>query len=63
LAIVLFVLRFTDSEYPVGIFKLLAIVLSVLLRLTALDYSFGIFQLSMLTLALTSIAYSYKTTI
>jgi hypothetical protein len=44
LAIVLsFFLRYTDSDYPFGIFKLfllLAIVLSVLLRYTDSDYPF-----------------------
>jgi hypothetical protein len=35
------VLRFTDSDYPFGIFELLAIVLSVL-RFTDSDYPFGI---------------------
>jgi hypothetical protein len=44
-AIVLSVLlRYTDSDYPFGIFKFLAIVLSVLLRYTDSDYPFGIFK-------------------
>jgi len=42
-AVVLSVLRFTDSDYPLGIFKLLIIVLSVL-RFTDSDYLFGIFK-------------------
>ena len=37
------VLRFTDSDYPFGIFKHLTIVLSVLL-FTDSDYPFGIFK-------------------
>ena len=47
LAIVLSVLlRFTASDYPFGIYKLLlAIVLSVLLRFTASDYPSGIYNL------------------
>ena len=55
LAIVLSVLRYTDSEYRFGIFKLflsynlryfhLAFVLFVLLRITNSDYPFGIFKL------------------
>jgi hypothetical protein len=32
------------SDYPFGIFKLLAIVLSVPLRFTASDYPFGILK-------------------
>jgi hypothetical protein len=35
----------TASDYPIGIFKLLAIVLSVLLWLTTSDYLVGIFKL------------------
>jgi hypothetical protein len=38
-------LRFTDYDYPFGIFLLLAIVLSVLLRYTDSDWLFGIFLL------------------
>jgi hypothetical protein len=44
LAIVLSVLRFTASDNPFGIFKLLPVVLSVL-RLTTSDNLFGIFKL------------------
>jgi hypothetical protein len=56
LVIVLSVLlRYTDSDYPFGIFKLflsfvlflLVIMLSVLLRYTDSDYPFGIFILSL----------------
>jgi len=65
LAIMLsFLLRFTDSDYPFGIFTvfyfvyivvcpfvffILAIVLSVFLRFTASDYSSGIFKLFLYT--------------
>ena len=35
-------LRYTYSDYPFGIFKLLAIVLSVRLQYTDSDYPFGI---------------------
>ena len=45
LAIVSCVLLFTPSDYLFGIFKLLAIVLSVFLRYMASDYLFGIFKL------------------
>jgi hypothetical protein len=57
LTIVLSVLRFKDSDYLFGIFKLffclfilflLAIVVSVLLRLTTSDYAFGILKLLLL---------------
>jgi hypothetical protein len=48
---VLSVLRCTASEYPFGIFLLLAIVLSVLLRYTDSDYPFGIFILLAIVLS------------
>jgi hypothetical protein len=44
LAIVLSVLRFTDSDYPFSIFNLFSIVLSVF-RFTDSYYPFGIFKL------------------
>ena len=36
--------RFTVSDFPVGIFKLLTSALPCLLRYTAYDYFFGIFE-------------------
>jgi hypothetical protein len=38
------VLQFKTSDYPFGIFKLLAIVLYVLLQFMTSDDSFGIFK-------------------
>ena len=49
-AVVLSVLRFTDSDYPLGIFKLLIIVLSVL-QFTDSDYPLGIFKLLIIVLS------------
>jgi hypothetical protein len=43
----------TASDYLLGIFKLLAIVLSVLLWLTSSDLPFGIFKLLLLALLVT----------
>ena len=55
------VLRFTDSDYPFGIFKLVATVLSVHLRFIAYDYPFGIFKLvaTVLSVHLRVTAYDY----